>query len=33
VGDFVSCYLAILNEEDPTPVDVISRLKQKLASI
>ncbi|MCL5266182.1 MAG: bifunctional phosphoglucose/phosphomannose isomerase [Chloroflexi bacterium] len=31
VGDYVSYYLAILNRVDPTPVDVISYLKQELA--
>lgn len=33
IGDFVSCYLAILKGVDPTPVDVISRLKERLSSI
>ncbi|MEA3560233.1 MAG: bifunctional phosphoglucose/phosphomannose isomerase [Candidatus Omnitrophota bacterium] len=31
VGDFVSFYLAILNNVDPTPVDRITYLKKKLA--
>ncbi|MFA5146267.1 MAG: bifunctional phosphoglucose/phosphomannose isomerase [Candidatus Omnitrophota bacterium] len=31
IGDFVSFYLAILNEEDPTPVERITRLKKELA--
>lgn len=31
IGDFVSFYLAILNNEDPTPVDEISYLKKELA--
>lgn len=31
MGDFVSYYLAILNEIDPTPVDVIENLKNELA--
>jgi glucose/mannose-6-phosphate isomerase len=31
LGDFVSYYLAILNEVDPTPVKKISYLKEKLA--
>lgn len=31
LGDFVSCYLAILKEIDPTPVDVIAELKARLA--
>ena len=30
-GDFVSYYLALLNEVDPAPVKVIDRLKQRLA--
>ena len=29
-GDFVSYYLAVLNEVDPTPVNVIEQLKQAL---
>jgi len=33
VGDFVSCYLAILRGVDPTPVDVIAELKSILARI
>ncbi|HUV29802.1 MAG TPA: bifunctional phosphoglucose/phosphomannose isomerase [Acidobacteriota bacterium] len=31
MGDFVSYYLAVLNEVDPTPVDAIETLKRKLA--
>jgi len=31
LGDFVSYYLAVLNEVDPTPVEVIEALKKKLA--
>lgn len=31
LGDFVSYYLAILNEADPTPVEVIEALKKKLS--
>lgn len=31
MGDFVSYYLAVLNEVDPTPVEAIETLKQKLA--
>jgi glucose/mannose-6-phosphate isomerase len=31
VGDFVSVYLAMLRGVDPTPVDVIVRLKRELA--
>ena len=30
-GDFLSVYLAILRDIDPTPVDVITRLKKELA--
>lgn len=30
LGDMVSFYLAVLNDVDPTPVDVIERLKKKL---
>jgi len=33
LGDFVSCYLAILRKIDPTPVDIIVELKQVLAEI
>jgi glucose/mannose-6-phosphate isomerase len=31
MGDFISYYLAILNNEDPTPVDEIAYLKKELA--
>lgn len=31
LGDFVSCYLAILRKTDPTPVDIITELKKSLA--
>ena len=31
IGDFVSFYLAILNREDPTPVEKIKYLKKELA--
>jgi glucose/mannose-6-phosphate isomerase len=31
IGDFISFYLAILNKEDPTPVDEIAYLKKELA--
>jgi glucose/mannose-6-phosphate isomerase len=30
-GDFVSYYLALLNHENPAPVDVVERLKARLA--
>ena len=30
LGDFISCYLAVLRKIDPTPVDVITYLKNKL---
>jgi len=33
LGDFISCYLAILRETDPTPVDAITELKNELAKI
>jgi glucose/mannose-6-phosphate isomerase len=32
LGDFTSFYLAILNRIDPTPVEVIDYLKNKLAT-
>jgi len=32
LGDFVSLYLAYLNETDPTPVEVIDYMKRKLGS-
>jgi glucose/mannose-6-phosphate isomerase len=31
LGDLVSIYLAVLRDTDPTPVDVIERLKAALA--
>ncbi len=31
LGDFTSAYLALLNDVDPTPVEVISTLKQRMA--
>jgi glucose/mannose-6-phosphate isomerase len=31
LGDWVSYYLGILNETDPTPVKVIDYLKRRLA--
>jgi glucose/mannose-6-phosphate isomerase len=33
LGDFVSCYLAILRKIDPTPVDIITKLKEELSQI
>jgi len=33
LGDFISCYLAILRKIDPTPVDAIAELKSELAKI
>jgi len=33
LGDFISCYLAILRKVDPTPVDAITELKSELAKI
>jgi glucose/mannose-6-phosphate isomerase len=31
LGDFVSLYLAVLNNVDPTPVEIIEKLKRQLA--
>jgi glucose/mannose-6-phosphate isomerase len=31
LGDLVSCYMAVLADIDPTPVDVLAELKQALA--
>ena len=31
LGDFVTCYLAVLRKIDPTPVDIIRELKEQLA--
>ena len=33
MGDYVSCYLGVLRQIDPTPVDVIIELKQQLQKI
>ena len=33
LGDWVSLYLAVLHQVDPTPVEVITRLKNELARI
>ena len=33
LGDWVSLYLAMLNQVDPTPVEVITRLKNELARV
>ena len=33
LGDFISCYLAVLRNIDPEPVDIIAELKQRLASL
>jgi glucose/mannose-6-phosphate isomerase len=33
LGDYVSCYLAILRKIDPTPVEAIRQLKEELAKI
>ena len=32
LGDYVSLYLACLREVDPGPVDIIERLKDRLAT-
>jgi glucose/mannose-6-phosphate isomerase len=31
LGDFTSCYLAVLRGIDPTPIDIIVELKKRLA--
>jgi len=31
LGDYISFYMAILNEEDPTPIEAIDHLKRELA--
>jgi len=33
LGDYVSCYLAILQKKDPTPVSIINQLKNTLEKI
>ena len=33
LGDFISCYLAILRKIDPTPVSIINELKDELSKI
>ena len=33
LGDFISCYLAVLREIDPTPVVAIEELKNELKKI
>ena len=33
LGDFISCYLAILRKIDPSPVDAINELKGELAKL
>ena len=33
LGDFASCYLAVLRKIDPSPVDVIMELKKRLAEL
>ncbi len=33
LGDFVSCYLAIIRKIDPTPVSIINELKEELSKI
>ena len=33
LGDYISCYLAILRKVDPTPVVAITELKNELAKI
>ena len=31
LGDFTSCYLAVMRGIDPSPVDIITELKRRLA--
>jgi len=33
LGDFISCYIAMLRKIDPSPVDAIAELKKELATI
>jgi glucose/mannose-6-phosphate isomerase len=33
LGDFTSCYLAVLRGIDPSPVDIITKIKKRLAEI
>ena len=33
LGDYVSCYLAILQNKDPSPVSIINQLKETLQNI
>lgn len=33
LGDFISCYIAMLKKVDPTPIDVITELKNHLSEI
>jgi glucose/mannose-6-phosphate isomerase len=33
LGDYISCYLAILRKTDPTPVAIINELKEELSKI
>ena len=33
LGDFTSCYLAVLRKIDPSPVDIIMELKKRLAKV
>ena len=33
LGDFTSCYLAVLRKIDPSPVDIIMELKKRLAEV
>jgi glucose/mannose-6-phosphate isomerase len=33
MGDFISYYLAILNDVNPTPVEAIENLKTELAKV
>jgi len=31
MGDFVSIYLGLLNGQNPTPVDLVEKMKKELA--
>ena len=33
LGDYISCYLALLRNIDPSPVEAINELKNELAKI
>jgi len=33
LGDYMSCYIAVLRNIDPSPVEAIAELKEELAKI